>query len=143
MGALSRMGHDPCTGRGVAQIADQLGYIFGEPVAPLHPTSQCMIHRLITAGRTAKAQVDPVTMDRGQCAKLLCNGQGRVVGEHDSPRADADSRCMVSDMPDQYRCRSRCDTWHVVMLCHPVAMVARSLGTLRQINCVCNGLAGI
>jgi hypothetical protein len=143
MRALTRMRHHTRPRRGLAKIADQLGHIFGETVAPLHPAPQGMVHGLIATGRAAKAQINPVSVNRGKRAKLLCNRQRRVVRQHDAPRAHTDARGVIRHMPDQHRCRGRGDPRHIVMLCHPVAIISRRFGALCQINRIRNGLAGI
>jgi len=104
------MGHDACTERASPQITISRLHLRGTGRPPCIPRRNAYTppdHRR----RTAKAQIDPVTMDSvAVFQNWPCNGQGRDGWEHDpKPRRDADSRCMISDMPDQTDCRSRCE----------------------------------
>ena len=56
-----------------------------------------------------------------------------MVGEHDAARADTDGFRSRGDMADHDRRCSARDAGHVVMLRHPDAAIAPSLGMNRNI----------
>ena len=99
MRPLTRMRTDGRTRIGVAQIGHQLGHIIGEVIAATHAAAHGTHHRLIATWRTAKAQINPVAMDRSQRAELFGNRQRRMIGQHHTARTDANILRMIRHMP--------------------------------------------
>jgi hypothetical protein len=66
-----------------------------------------------------------------------------MVGEHDAARADTDGLCSRCDVTNHNRRRGAGDARHVVMLRHPNAAIAPSLGMDRNITGVVERAARI
>ena len=87
-----------------------------------------------------RSQIDPVRMQGFQDAEGLHYFQGRMIGEHDAARADADARGGARYMPNQdFRGRAGY-AGHIVMLGQPEASVAKAVSQPRQVNGVPQGL---
>jgi hypothetical protein len=97
----------------------------------------------VGARRAAEAEVDAARVQGGEGAELLRDHQRRVVRQHDAAGADADgarARRDVGQRDGRWR-RWRCR--HVVVLGHPVALVAQRLGVPREVERVAQRLPGV
>ena len=56
-----------------------------------------------------------------------------MVGQHDAARAHADARSRSRQVPHQHRCGRAGDARHIVVLGHPVAAKAQTLGVLHRL----------
>ncbi len=90
--------------------------------------------QLVTAGRAAQPQIDPSRKERFQRAELLGDHQRRVIGQHDAARAHANMRGARRDMANDHRRRGAGHAGDIVMLRHPITVVAPLLGMLREIK---------
>lgn len=120
------------------QFNDILRKAVGHRIATQRPDD-----RAVTAGRAAQPKVDTVGKCGGQRAERLGHGQRRVVGQHDPARADADCLRLRRNQTDQDGRRRTGDTLHVVMLCHPVAVITPALGMAREVQRIGDGICGI
>ena len=111
------------------QIADQLDDVVGEmvgieiPVPPQRPGGG-----RVGARGASETEIDAAGVERLERAELLGDDERRMVGEHDAAGADADHRGGVGQVGDEHRRRGAGDRGHAVMLGHPEAAVAESLG---------------
>ncbi len=75
-------------------------------------------------------------------AELLGDHQGRVVGQHDAPGADADGGGGFGGVGERHGRGGAGDAGHVVVLGHPVAAVAGPLGVDGEVDGVAQRLSG-
>ena len=95
----------------------------------------------IRTGRAAKPEIDPSRGDRIEHAELLCDFQGRIVGQHHTGASDPDAVCRLPDRGDQdFRCRAD-NCFIAVMLGNPEALVTEPLAMLCQSDCVADRVA--
>jgi hypothetical protein len=99
--------------------------------------------RQVAARRAAEAEVDAAGIDGGERPELLGDLVGRVVRQHDPAGADADRPGRPGDVADQDRGRGGGDAGHVVVLGHPVAVVAPLLGVPGEVDGVGDRLARV
>ena len=97
----------------------------------------------VRARRAAEPEVDAAGIQRRQRAELFGDGQGRVVGQHDAARADADGRRPFRHVARHHRGRRRCDARHVVVFGEPVSVIAPALRVLGEVTRVAKGLARV
>ncbi len=88
----------------------------------------------VGAGRPADAEVDAAGVRGLQQCELFGDGKRRVVGQHDAARADPDLRGVCGQMGDQHWRAGGRHRGHVVVLGHPVAGVAQSVGGLCELG---------
>ena len=83
---------------------------------------------LIGARRSADAEIDPSRVQGFQGAELLGDDQRRMVGQHHPASPHADGGGSARDVADDH-CRGGAgDAAHVVVLRHPIAHIAPTLG---------------
>lgn len=129
----------------VVEEAGQLGELLGEVVGALvEPVraAQGGGRRAVGAGGAAEAEVDTARGHRLQGAELLGDDQGRVVGQHDAARTEADALGVGGEMgQDHGRGRGR-HSGHGVVFCDPVAVEAAVLGQLGDLHAGAEGVGG-
>ena len=86
----------------------------------------------VRPGRPADAQIDAPGRDGLQHAELLGHLQRRVVRQHHARAADADALRRRRDRRHQHLGRGADDAVAVVMLGHPVAVIAQRIAMARQ-----------
>ena len=129
--------------QGCAEEALQLTHICWKGVATAaEATAQCASRELISAGGATEAEVNAARIERLQRAKLLCNDQRRMVGQHDAAGAHADGGGATGNVTDDHGSGGASHARDVVMLGHPVAVVAPLLRMLCQIQRMAEGLRG-
>jgi hypothetical protein len=74
---------------------------------------------------------------------LFGDHQGRVVGQHDAARSDADGPGAAGDIADHDRSRGAGDPGHVVMFGKPEPAVIPAFGVLREIERMTEGMSRI
>ena len=94
-------------------------------------SAQC---ELVGPGCAAQPKVNAAWKQSRQRPELFGDDVGCMVGEHDAARADPDCFCSGCDMTNHNRRCSARNAWHVVMLRHPNAAIAPSLGMDRNIT---------
>src|SRR5580704_564550 len=104
-----------------------------------HGTAESPSRLPITAGGATEAQVNPARKERFERAELFRDGQRRVIGQHDAPGTNADSRGRVCNVTDQDRSRRACDSANIVMLRQPESFVAQRFRALGQCASVVKG----
>ena len=87
-----------------------------------------MQRELVRAWGPAEPKVDAAGKEPRQRAELLGDDIGRMVGQHDAARPDPDGRRPGGEVGEDDRRRGAGDARHVVMLRHPDAAIAPSLG---------------
>jgi hypothetical protein len=139
-GHVGRDGDDPlervvCRER-PPEEAEQLCQLLGKVVGRegLPGTSERQRGELIGPWRASEAQVDPARMQRLEQAERLGHLEGRVVGQHDPARADADPPGHARHVPDHHLGNRAGDARRVVVLRQPVARVAQLVGELGQVE---------
>ena len=93
-------------------------------------------------GRTPEPEVDPPRVQRLQGAELLGDDEGRVVGQHDAARSDAQGGGGVGQVGDQDGRRRAGDGGHPVVLRHPQSVVAEPFDLGRDLHRLAQGLGG-
>ena len=88
----------------------------------------------IGAGRAAKAEIDAARIERLQHLEALGHHQRGVVGQHDAAGADAHAAGHGGDLPDHDVGGGTGDRRHIVVLGHPIAHKAETIGEPRQIE---------
>jgi len=96
--------------------------------------TQRMGNPLVRPRRAAEAEIDAARKQRLQRPELLGDHHRRMVGQHDAARADTNARCRLPDVREHDRCRRARDPRHAVMLGHPIAVIAESLGVAGEIG---------
>ena len=142
MGALARDGAHLGVGVGVAEVADELLDLAGEVHRGGLVAAQRAGRERVGAGGAPEAEVDAAGVDRREGAELLGDDVGRVVRQHDAAGTDSDRLGLVGDVPDEHRRRARRDAAHVVVLGHPVALVAPLLRVAGDVDRRGDGLTG-
>src|SRR5690606_10596809 len=88
-------------------------------------------------------EIDTARIQPRQRAELLGDDIGRVVRQHDAPGADPDRLRAARYMGDDDRCGGAGDALHVVMFCHPDALVAPLLGMGSKVPCIVECCSGV
>ena len=133
LGAGARHRDDLLAGLRLTQQALQLRHFAGKVVLGLDPVAAQRAHGDAVGTRcAAKAEVDTIRIHLGQRAEGFRHHQRRMVGQHDSARADTHAAGAAGDVADQHGCRGTRDAWHVVVLRQPVAGKAECLDMLRR-----------
>jgi hypothetical protein len=96
---------------------------------------------LVSPGRPAQTQVDPTGVQLLKHAELLDDRERRVIGQHYATGADAQARGSGSYVRDQDRRRGTGQPWHIVVLGHPIPLIADLFGELSQPRGMPEGLA--
>ena len=89
---------------------------------------------LIGAGCAPEAEIDAARKQRLENFEPFRHHQRRMVRQHDAARTDADAPGRGGDLADHDLGRRACDRGQVVMLRHPVAVIAEPIGKAREIN---------
>ena len=89
---------------------------------------------LVGPRRAAEAEIDAAGIERFQRAELFGDDDRRMIGQHDSARADPHRLRAGRDKADRHRGRRAGDSHHVVMLGEPVATIAPKLGVPGEVE---------
>ena len=129
---------------GGAEISHQFDDILREVFSA---AEQGAAHRpggdLIRSGRAPQTQLDPPGVQRGECPELFRDQEWGVVRQHDPAGADPDGVRASRDMGQRHRGRRARNSGQVVMLGHPVALVAKRLDMPREVERITQRLTGI
>ena len=130
-----------CPGCDLFEIVLQLQHVFGKAVgAGGEIAAQGARRQRVRAGRAAQTQIDASGKKRCQRAELLGDDQRRVIRQHDAAGADANGFGAAGDVCDDDGRGGAGDARHVVVLGEPVTVVAPSLGVLREVERVAQGV---
>ncbi len=102
---------------------------------------ECVRRNLVSPGRPAQTQADPAGVQLLKHAELLDDRERRVIGKHYATGADAQARGSGSYVCDQDRRRGAGQPRHIVVLGHPIALIADLFGELGQPRGMPEGLA--
>jgi hypothetical protein len=102
---------------------------------------ECVRRDLVSPGRPAPTQVDPAGVQLLKHPELLDNRERRVVRKHYATGADAQARGSRSHVRDQDRWRGAGQPRHVVVLGHPITLIADLFGELGQPRGMPEGIA--
>ena len=134
--ARSRHGLDALPGLYRRQVRLQLEDVLREVVGCQRVATQRLQRQLIGAGRPPQPEIDAAGEQRLERAELFGDDVRRVVGQHDATCADANGARARGNVRDHQRGGRSRYRRGVVMLRHPEAAIAESLGVLRD----CPGL---
>ena len=109
-------------GRSRLEPVLKLDHILGEAVDRARIAAQSADRGLVSARRTAQAQVDSAWMKRGKRAESLGDHQRRMVGQHDPAGSDSNFRGAGGHVTNNHGCGGAGDTGHVVMLGQPISV---------------------
>ena len=116
----------PGSGRGQERL--QFENVLREALGRLRRTAQGAQRELVGARGASEPKVDAAGKEPRQRPELLGDDIGRMVRQHDAAGADPDGLRPGGDMGEHDRRRGAGDARHVVMLRHPDAAIAPSLG---------------
>ncbi len=128
-----RHGLDALVGTGGRQERLQLQNVLRKILGRFRRAAERAQRHLVGARRAAEPQIDATGEQPRQRAELLGDDIGRVVGQHDTARTDADGFGPGGDVRDDDRRRGAGDARHIVMLGHPQPSIAPGLGVGREI----------
>jgi hypothetical protein len=114
----------------------QLLYLPGELVKHvLRVWIERICRHLVRSGGAPYAQIDAARGNGLQDAELLGNFQRRIVRQHDTRAANADTRRGSRDRRHEYLGRGADDTAGVVVLRKPVAMITQRVAMAGEFEC--------
>ena len=145
---VGRHRHDMVERMPFREIARLPQHQFHQPLEKIvaiaieQPLAQGIHRRLVGAGRTAKAEIDPAGEQRFQHLEPLGNDERRVVRQHHPAGANPNSFGDCRDLADHDIGRRARDRRQVVVLGEPVARIAEPVGVFGKIDRVAQRLGG-
>ncbi len=102
-----------------------------------------MCGHAIRTGRSPQSEIDTAGIQRLQRTKLLRNHERRVIGKHHASGAHSNGLRRLGNVTDQDAGRRAPNAAHVVMLGHPITIVAQLFGVLCLLAYQVERLCGI